>query len=380
MGPKSRRGKEIGRNEEGRLEQMEDNFKKEQSKKHQEILAEKRNPTEAVASEEDPSTMKQPSRWQRVITMVVNIKRMSRKERADTIDEIVQQQGKDTEIETKLERFTSTGTGKFNDLDQALDFINTNVGIGNAGEYITDKLEANEFLERVLSRTGSTTLSRTGSTTLSRTGSIPPESEFTSSLTNKEYKNQEEIGFFDDLFRFSLNTKCYIIYDLKKDRSVYIEMITCQPDYNKYNDKKISVKGSGRVMMHDLLDFLKKNKISGYPEHNGQTIVCLTPEPLVGRGEHNDPSKLYNYYQEMGFKNIEGQHYWCGQIGTIMDRIDTIVGITTPKEGTPDGLLIKLSDIAEEDGDYDGGRRKHTRKKRRKTRKTRKSRKSRRRR
>ena len=365
-----------------RLRQIED-VKTVQREKQQEILDEKRNPSvEAVASiskEEDPSTMKQPSRWQGAITMVVNINRMSRKERADKIDEIIIQQGKDKEIETILERVNSTPTGKFNNLDEALDFINQSAGIRNAGEYITDKLEANEFLERVLSRTGSRELSRTGST-LSRTGSIPPESEFTSSLTNKEYKNQEEIGFFDDLFRFSLNTDCYIIYDLKKDSSVYIEMITCKPQNNKYNNKKISVKGSGRVMMHDLLDFLKKNKISGYPEHNGQTIVCLTPEPLVGRGEHNDPQKLYAYYQEMGFENIKGHNYWCGQIGTIMDRIDAIVGITTPKVGTPDGLLIKLSDIAEEHGDYGGGRRKHTRKKRRKTRKTRKTRKSRRRR
>jgi hypothetical protein len=81
----------------------------------------------------------------------------------------------------------------------------------------------------------------------------------------------------------------------------------------------------------------------------------------------------------MGFENIEGHHYWCGKIGNIIDRIDAIVGITTPKVGTPDGLLIKLGDIAEEPGDY-GGRRKHTRKKRRKTRKSNKSRKSRRRR
>ena len=191
MGPKSRKVR-TGTFHEERLSQMEDNVKTVQREKQQEILDEKRNPSAAsISQEEDPSTMKQPSRWQGAITMVVNINRMSRKERADKIDEIIIQKGKDKEIETILERVNSTPTGKFNNLDEALDFINQSAGIRNAGEYITDKLEANEFLERVLSRTGSRELSRTGSrlsrtgSTLSRTGSISPDYEFTSSLTNK---------------------------------------------------------------------------------------------------------------------------------------------------------------------------------------------------
>ena len=361
-----------------RLRQIEA-LKTAQREKQQEILDEKRNPsTASISREEDPSTMKQPSRWQGAITMVVNINRMSRKERADKIDEIIIQQGKDKEIEQILERVNSRPKGKFTNLDEALDFINQSAGIRNAGEYITDKLEANEFLERVLSRTGSRELSRTGST-LSRTGSISPEYEFTSSLTNKEYKNGEQFGFFDHLFRFTLNKNCYIIYELKEDGSIYIELIICEP-YVKSRRKNISVKGSGRVMLYDLLHFLKTNKISGYPKHNNDTNVCLTPEPSMGRGEHMDSNKLYLYYKGMGFENIEGHNYWCSKIGNIIDRIDAIVGITTPKEGMPDGLLIKLSDIAEEPGDYGGRRRKHTRKKRRKSRKSKKSRKSRRRR
>ena len=371
MDPKSRKVK-TGTFHEERLSQMEDNVKKVQREKQQEILAEKRNPsTASISQEEDPSTMKQPSRWQGAITMVVNINRMSRKERADKIDEIIKQQGKDKEIEKILERVNRTPTGNFNNLDEALDFINQSAGIRNAGEYITDKLEANEFLERVLSRTGSRELSRTGST-LSRTGSISPDYEFTSSLTNKEYKNGEQFGFFDHLFRFTLNKNCYIIYELKEDGSIYIELIICEP-YVKSRRKNISVKGSGRVMLYDLLHFLKTNKISGYPQHNNDTNVCLTPEPSMGRGEHMDSNKLYLYYKGMGFENIEGHNYWCSKIGNIIDRIDAIVGITTPKEGTPDGLLIKLSDISEEDGDYGGGRRKRTRRKTRKSRKSRKT-------
>jgi hypothetical protein len=384
----------IGRNEEGRLHQMENKMgsvKKDEQSKTLDTKRNLRSDVAVVASiskEEDPSTMKQPSRWQGAITTVVNINRMSRKERAYKIDEIVQQQHKDTEIETKLvERVTSTGTGKFNDLDQVLDFINTNVGIGNAGEYITDKLEANEFLERVLSRTGST---------LSRTGSILPEVDFTSSLTNKKYKNEEEYGFFDDFFRFTLNKDCYIIYELKKENSsVYIEMIKCEPNdslprtsnnflprtSNNFLPKiKQSVKGSGRVMLYDLLHFLTTNRIIGYPQNNDETIVCLTPEPFVGREEHSDPKKLYTYYQEMGFKKDKEDRYWCGKISTIMTEIDSIVGITDTKkkdELTSAGLLCDK--VEEENQDYGGGRRKRTKKKRTR-RKTRKSRKSRRRR
>ena len=104
-----------------RLRQIEA-LKTAQREKQQEILDEKRNPSvEAVASisqEEDPSTMKQPSRWQGAITMVVNINRMSRKERADKIDEIIKQQGKDKEIEKILERVNRTPTGNFNNLDE----------------------------------------------------------------------------------------------------------------------------------------------------------------------------------------------------------------------------------------------------------------------
>ena len=74
-------------------------------------------------------------------------------------------------------------------------------------------------------------------------------------------------------------------------------------------------------MLYDLLHFLKTNKISGYPQNNDDTNVCLTPEPSVGRAEHMDSNKLYLYYKGMGFENIEGHNYWCGKIGNIIDDI-----------------------------------------------------------
>ena len=77
MGPKSRKVR-TGTFHEERLSQMEDNVKTVQREKQQEILDEKRNPSAAsISQEEDPSTMKQASRWPGVITMVVNINRMS---------------------------------------------------------------------------------------------------------------------------------------------------------------------------------------------------------------------------------------------------------------------------------------------------------------
>ena len=107
-----------------RLRQIEA-LKTAQREKQQEILDEKRNPsTASISREEDPSTMKQPSRWQGAITMVVNINRMSRKERADKIDEIIIQKGKDKEIETILERVNSRPKGKFTNLDEIIKYFN----------------------------------------------------------------------------------------------------------------------------------------------------------------------------------------------------------------------------------------------------------------
>jgi hypothetical protein len=109
----------------------------------------------------------------------------------------------------------------------------------------------------------------------------------------------------------------------------------------------------------------------------------LTPEPSAGREEQLDPQKLYNYYTDMGFNKIGDNRYWCSTIGDIMDRINSIVGITEPKEGTLIGLLNKnaLGTIIEEedDADYGGGRKKRTTNKRtkRKTKKSKKSKKTR---
>jgi hypothetical protein len=81
---------------------------------------------------------------------------------------------------------------------------------------------------------------------------------FKSDKTGKNYTNREEFGYFDNLFRFSLNKDCYIIYEKKEDKSFYIDMISCEPtEYGSGGNK--SVKGSGRVMIYDWLLFKTTN-------------------------------------------------------------------------------------------------------------------------
>jgi len=276
-------------------------------------------------------------------------------------------------------------TGKLSNLSQAIELLNGTGGINNFQDFIKDELDADKLFQRVLSRVSSrdtpsaSALSNTASSQMSINLSM--SQSFKSDKSGKSYGNSEQTGYFDNLFRFTLNKDCYIIYEKRKDNSFYIDMIRCKP--GGFWRGGMSVKGSGRVMIYDWLLFLTQQLKKKMSKYNDSTRICLTPEPSAGREEHReDPGKLYEYYSEMGFNppEVEGSREWCGTIGDIMTRIDAIVGITTSKEGTPDGLLIKLGDISEEDGDYGGGRRKHTRKKRRKSRKSKKSRKSRRRR
>ena len=309
------------------------------------------------------------------------------KEKGNEIDKIIAdasaEKGWDVD-EAILANLTSSisKTGKLSNLSQAIELLNGTGDINNFQDFIKDELEADKLFQRVLSRVSSrntpsaSALSNTASSQMSINLSM--SQSFKSVKTGKSYTNREQTGYFDNLFRFFLNKDCYIIYEKREDNSFYIDMIRCEPGGNWRGGT--SVKGSGRVMIYDWLLFLTQTINKRKSKYNDSTPICLTPEPSVGRVEHRDPGKLGIYYTEMGFNKIEESREWCGTIGDIIGRIDDIVGITTPKEGTPDGLLIKLSDISEEDGDYGGGRRKHTKKKRRKTRKSKKSRKSKRRR
>jgi hypothetical protein len=271
--------------------------------------------------------------------------------------------------------------GKFKNLDDALKLLE---GIADIDfpKFIADKNEANMFLNRVMSRATST-YSDTASQILD---DINPSSniEFTPRLTGKRYTHAPELGFFDNLYKIWLageREKCYIIYEQKEDDSIYIDMIRCQQN-GAISPENKSVKGSGQVMIYDLLRFLIKSKFGREKNYNVNTVVCLTPEHSAGRYEHiirKTSADLNKYYNDMGFNEEYG---WCATIGSIMGRIDKKIGITSPNDAPyVEGLLNRLSTIIESDENdddyvYGGGRRKRTKNKKTKSRKSKKSKKT----
>jgi hypothetical protein len=153
--------------------------------------------------------------------------------------------------------------GKFKNLDEALELLNGSGGINDFQKYIRDEDEANEFFGRVIERVNSkeekkgyesSKLSLSSRASSQMSENLSESQSFKSDKTGKNYTNREEFGYFDNLFRFSLNKDCYIIYEKKEDRSFYIDMISCKPFGNWRGN--ISVKGSGRVMIYDWLLFL----------------------------------------------------------------------------------------------------------------------------
>ena len=269
MNREPRRGK-IGRTEKDRLSEMEDNYKKEQTKKQAETLAKKRNP-----SEEDRSTMKQSA----------------------------------VEIESS---------------------VDTETPIEIQGSF------------------------------------------------NKIYTNKKIIDFFDDnSYLFSLNKNCHISYNIDIDDEgnhiINITYFTCEPfsplpdSEGFWGENVTSIKGSGALMLLELLRFLVTQGLNGY-KYTGDDYVYLDPEPIGDkRYEHGSMADLYRYYMSLNFE-MAGRNTMRATIKAInaSDRIRGEEGvINTFKK------LTKPSDSAGK-----GGRRKLTKKKRTR----RKSRKSRRRR
>ena len=375
MKPGPRTGPIIGRTEQARLKQMEYKMGSDNKEKQSTTLDTKRKllPEVAVVASisQEEDTIKQPfTIWQEDLE--------EEKEKGNKIDEIIESASSENEWnvdEVILTNLTSSieEKGKLKNLYQAIELLNGTGNINNFQEYIKDELEADKFFQRVLNRVSSSQLSNTASSQMSI--NLYDEQIFKSVKSGKSYENREQTSFFDNLFRFTLNKDCYIIYEKREDNSLYIDMIRCAPRIDLPENR--SVKGSGRVMIYDWLLFLTQTINEIKSKYNDSTRICLTPEPSVGREEHTDPKKLRNYYSEMGFNRNTETRYWCGTIGDIKTKIDILLN-TIAKEGTPKYLLIKSSVIAEKPGGY-GGRRKRTKKKRTR-RKTRKSRKSRRRR
>jgi hypothetical protein len=145
--------------------------------------------------------------------------------------------------------------GKFKNLDDALELLK---GIGDIdfSKFLANKDEANEFFGRVISRVESGNSSLSTASTLQMSIILSEPQIFNSVISGKSYENREQTSYFDNLFRFTLNNDCYIIYEKREDNSFYIDMIRCAPRL-EFKESR-SVKGSGRVMIYDWLLFLRQ--------------------------------------------------------------------------------------------------------------------------
>jgi hypothetical protein len=257
---------------------------------------------------------------------------------------------------------------KFSDLNEAIQLIDPDGGDG-AKDILSNKDEANTFLKRVLSRSNS--LMSESSRSHSQ-DSVDPDSPIeVLGKFNKMYENKKILDFFDDnSYLFSLNKNCYISYNLNTDEEgnhiINITFFTCAPFAPIFDpeqpDDNSSIKGSGALMLLELLSFLATKGLNGY-KYKSNDYVYLDPEP-IGDKRYKDGSMadLYRYYMSLNFEMVGRS--------TMRSTIKAIFSSPRAKEVIENfKKLTKPSDSAGK-----GGRRKLTRRKTRKTRKTRKSR------
>jgi hypothetical protein len=188
---------------------------------------------------------------------------------------------------------------------------------------------------------------------------------------NKIYENKKILDFFDDnSYLFSLNNNCSISYNIDIDDEgnhiINITFFTCAPFSPIFDpeqsDDNSSIKGSGALMLLELLNFLMTKGLNGY-KYKSNDYVYLDPEPIGDkRYEDRSMEDLYRYYMSLNFKMFGGN--------TMRATIREIFSSPRAKEVIENfKKLTKPSDSAGK-----GGRRKLTKRKTRKTRKTRKSR------
>jgi hypothetical protein len=195
----------------------------------------------------------------------------------------------------------------------------------------------------------------------------------------KRYTNTKILDFRDDnSYVFSLNRNCRISYEIGTDdegnHKITIHYFTCAPftplPDSEDSEDNSSTKGSGALMLLELLKFLVTQGLNGY-KYSKDDYVYLDPEPIRDeRYNEGSMADLYRYYHSLNFE-MAGTNTMRATIKAInaSERIRGEEGVINTFR-----KLIKPPDSAAK-----GGRRKLTKKKR-KTRKSRKSRKSRRRR
>ena len=267
------------------------------------------------------------------------------------------------------DRLASKPGRKFSDLNEAIQLIDPD-GAAGAKDILSNKDDANTFLKRVLSRSNSVMSESLRSDSQDSVDTETPIEIL--GKFNKMYENKKVLDFFDDnSFVFSLNRNCSISYNTDTDDEdnhiINITFFTCAPFSPIFDpeqpDDNSSIKGSGALMLLELLSFLGKKGSNGY-KYKANDYVYLDPEPIGDkRYEDRSMEDLYRYYMSLNFKMFGGN--------TMRATIREIFSSPRAKEVIENFQnLTKPSDSAGK-----GGRRKLTKKKR-----TRKSRKSRRRR
>ena len=264
---------------------------------------------------------------------------------------------------------SSEAFGKFSDLNEAIQLIDPD-GAAGAKDILSNKDEANTFLKRVLSRSNSVTSESLRSDSQD---SVDPDSPiYIQGKFNKMYVNKKIFDFFDDnSFVFFLNRNCSISYNTDTDKEgnhiINITFFTCAPFAPIFDpeqpDDNSSIKGSGALMLLELLSFLGTKGSNGY-KYTANDYVYLDPEPIGDkRYEDRSMEDLYSYYMSLNFERVGSRNTMRATIKAIFSS-DRAKGVIENFK-----KLSKPSDSAGK-----GGRRKLTRKKRRKTRKSRKSR------
>ena len=264
---------------------------------------------------------------------------------------------------------SSEAFGKFSDLNEAIQLIDPD-GAAGAKDILSNKDEANTFLKHVLSRSNSVTSESLRSDSQD---SVDPDSPiYIQGKFNKMYVNKKIFDFFDDnSFVFFLNRNCSISYNTDTDKEgnhiINITFFTCAPFAPIFDpeqpDDNSSIKGSGALMLLELLSFLGTKGSNGY-KYTANDYVYLDPEPIGDkRYEDRSMEDLYRYYMSLNFERVGSRNTMRATIKAIFSS-DRAKGVIENFK-----KLSKPSDSAGK-----GGRRKLTRKKRRKTRKSRKSR------
>jgi hypothetical protein len=257
---------------------------------------------------------------------------------------------------------------KFSDLNEAIQLIDPD-GAAGAKDILSNKDEANTFLKRVLSRSNSV---MSESLRSDSQDSVDPDRPIeVLGKFNKMYENKKVLDFFDDnSFVFSLNRNCSISYNTDTNTEgnhiINITFFTCAPFSPIFDpeqsDDNSSIKGSGALMLLELLSFLGTKGSNGY-KYTANDYVYLDPEPIGDkRYEDRSMEDLYSYYMSLNFERV-GRNTMRATIKAIFSSPRAKGVIENFKK------LTKPSDSAGK-----GGRRKLTKRKRRKTRKSRKSR------